>query len=83
MQQFMGEQFETQPLLDGVIGIDKGKLQAPGELSPDGGFSGAWQADEGDASHLPQELVRHHTAIDTIRWCQERSIGVIANNKTG
>ncbi len=34
----------TQALLDDVVGVDKGKLQPPGELSPDGGFTGTWEA---------------------------------------
>ena len=31
-----------------MIGVKEGELQPPGELSPDGGFAGAGQADEGD-----------------------------------
>ena len=36
----------TQPLLNNLIGINEGKLNPAGELTPDGGFSGAWEADE-------------------------------------
>lgn len=35
----------AKPLLDDVVGVEKGKLQPPGELSPDGGFTGAGEAD--------------------------------------
>ena len=38
----------TEALLDDLIGINKGKLKPPGELTPNGGFAGAWEADEGD-----------------------------------
>ena len=31
----------TETLLDDLIRINKGKLQPPGELTPDGGFAGA------------------------------------------
>ena len=31
-----------------MVAIDKPALQAPGKLPPNGGFSGARQADEGD-----------------------------------
>ena len=31
----------TQPLLDDLIGINKGKLKSSGELTSDGGFAGA------------------------------------------
>ena len=31
----------TQALLDNLIRINKGKLEPPGELTPDGGFAGA------------------------------------------
>ena len=37
----------TETLLDNLIGINKGKLKPSGELTPDGGFAGAWEADEG------------------------------------
>ena len=36
----------TEALLDDLIGINKGKLKPPGELTPNGGFSGAGEADE-------------------------------------
>ena len=35
----------AQPLLDDLIGINEGKLKPAGELTPDRGFSGAWEAD--------------------------------------
>ena len=38
----------TETLLDNLIGIKKGKLKPSGELTPDGGFAGAGEADEGD-----------------------------------
>ena len=38
----------AQAFLDDVVGVEKGQLQAPGELPPDGGFTGAGEADEGD-----------------------------------
>ena len=31
----------TKALLDNLIGINKGKLEPPGELTPDSGFAGA------------------------------------------
>ena len=31
----------TEALLNDLIGINKGKLKPPGELTPDGGFAGA------------------------------------------
>ncbi|MDB5940247.1 MAG: hypothetical protein JWP77_2611, partial [Polaromonas sp.] len=36
----------AEPLLDDMVGVEKRKLQPPGELSPDGGFTGAGEADE-------------------------------------
>ena len=36
----------TEALLDDLIRINKGKLKPPGELTPDGGFTGAGKADE-------------------------------------
>ena len=37
----------TEALLNDLIRINKGKLKPPGELTPDGGFAGAGEADEG------------------------------------
>ena len=31
-----------------MVGVEKSEFQPPGELSPDGGFTGAGEADEGD-----------------------------------
>jgi hypothetical protein len=31
-----------------MVGVEKRQLQPPGELPPDGGFTGAGEADEGD-----------------------------------
>ena len=38
----------TEALLDDLIGINKGKLEPPGKLTPDGGFAGTGEADEAD-----------------------------------
>ena len=38
----------TNALLDDVVGVKKRKLQPPGKLPPDSGFTGAGEADEGD-----------------------------------
>lgn len=35
-------------LLNDVVRVEEGKLQPSGELSPDGGFARAGEADEGD-----------------------------------
>ena len=37
----------TNALLDDVVGVKKRKLQPPGKLPPDSGFTGAGEADEG------------------------------------
>lgn len=41
----------AQALLYHVVRVHKRHPQAPSELPPDGGFSAAGQADEGDAAH--------------------------------
>ena len=38
----------TNALLNDMVGVKKRKLQPPGKLPPDGGFTGAGEADEGD-----------------------------------
>ena len=35
----------AKPLLNDVVGVEERKLQPPGELSPDGGFTGTGEAD--------------------------------------
>lgn len=35
-----------------MVGVKEGDLQPPGELTPDGGFAGAGQADEGNHAAL-------------------------------
>ena len=37
-----------QTFLDHMIGVNKGKLQTPGQLSPDSGFTRAGQANQTD-----------------------------------
>ena len=38
----------TEPQLDGLVRIQKRRLQAPGHMSANGGFAGTWEADEDD-----------------------------------
>lgn len=73
----------AQLLLDHLVGIKERELQPPGQLAPDGGFTGSGEADQCDTRHLPLKLVRRCTVVDTIRWRQERAIDIIANNEAG
>jgi hypothetical protein len=34
----------THPLLNDVVGVKERELQTPGDVSPDGGLTGAWKA---------------------------------------
>jgi hypothetical protein len=38
----------AQALLDSMVRVGKGQLQAPGQLTANGRFSGSWQAYEGN-----------------------------------
>lgn len=38
----------AQPLHDDLVGVDKEKLKPSGKLTPDGGFAGTGEADEGN-----------------------------------
>jgi hypothetical protein len=38
----------TETRFNRMVGIDERKLQAPGKLAAHGGFTGAWEAYEGD-----------------------------------
>jgi hypothetical protein len=42
----------TQPLLDDMVGVEKGQLQASGELTPDCGFTGAGEAYEANGQGI-------------------------------
>jgi hypothetical protein len=43
----------AQALFNDVVGIKEGKVQPSGELPTDGGFSGAWEADQGNQDFQP------------------------------